>query len=216
MTKFTLNIQIDKQGITNLQSAQMSVAMMQAVPDSQYLVVAVLTNPLENIIISWDNSVDVYTSGFPLKSYTTLKINSHLSALPDNLYSFNGYQITCLGSGYQGSIQLENQSKNTITAGLANSFTVNGEVGQLAIMTALSLLYNGLGTFQISNNFWLTVLANANVGTVIPSQAIPNTLGLEALFLIAAQPALLLQFSDANASYSVKYDDKNNEFILQY
>ncbi|WP_149108118.1 hypothetical protein [Microcystis aeruginosa] len=213
MTKFTLNIEIDLAGIKSLTNAQMSVAMLQVDPDSQYLVVGVLTNPTQKITISWDDSVYVYTSGSPLQGYKTLEINSWKQASSGNLYSFNGSLITDRGSGQvpQGSVQIENKnnSSNPITTGLAKYFTVNDQKLPLAIMTASSLLYNGLGTFPISNNFWLTALSNSSQGQVIPRQVIPMLMPMA----LAAQPGLLLKFSDANAVQQVRYDDQNNQFI---
>jgi hypothetical protein len=229
VTQFTLNIQIDTSGVISLANAQMSVAILQAVPNSQYLVIAALAKPEQNMIISWDDSVYIYTSSYPLKGYTTLLINSWLEALSGNLYSFNESTITCIGQGWQGSVQIKNQNishtNNPVTAGLANVFTVNSNKQPLAITTAVSVLYNGLATFQISNNFWLTALSESQVGRVIPPQVIPNVsnalnnasnvLSFMSFLVSVAQPALLLEFSDDNANKSVTYNDQQNKFILQ-
>ena len=201
----------------------MSVTILQEVSNSEYLVIAILAKPAQNMIISWDDSVYVWTSSQPLKNYTTLSINNSLPALAGNLYSFDGAVIESKGQGLQGSVQIQNKNSsdtnNPVTVGLANVFTVNGNKQPLAITTAVSVLFNGLATFQISNNFWLTVLSESPVGTVIPRQIIPNAFNRlfmpGGVFANVSQPALLLEFSDDNANQFAIYNNQQNQFILK-
>jgi hypothetical protein len=219
---YTLNIAIDEAGIALLNSANLSVAMLQASSNSQYLIVAVLAGPAESMQITWQNMLCVYTSGYPLQAYQILKINNSKTAESSSLYSYNGTQISFISQAApQGSLQLENQDSSgttgSITAGLANTFTVNGSRQPLAILTAEALLYNGTGTLLISNSYYLTVLSNSSVGMVIPAGVItPEAVSSHAanIVLIAAQPSLLIDFSQSSPTQSVTYDDQLNEFVF--
>jgi hypothetical protein len=212
MSQFTLTINFTSAGITTLDNASMSVAMLQAAPDSNYQIVALLAKPQQNMQITWQDSTWVYTSNYHIKPYTTLQINNSIPATTGDSYSYNGSQISYAGKGSQGSVQLSNRDASTsIVAGLANQFSLNGEPQALAILTAETLLYNGLGTFPISSSFYLTALSSCpNVGYVIPADAIPNT--RVETNSIAAQPALLLDFS-TSPTQAVRYDDVNNQFV---
>jgi hypothetical protein len=212
MSQFTLTINFTSAGITTLDNASMSVAMLQAAPDSNYQIVALLAKPQQNMQITWQDSTSVYTSNYPIKPYTTLQINNSRSATTGKSYSYDGSQISYEGQGSQGSVQLSNRdASTTITAGLANKFTLNSVAQALAILTAEPLLYNGLGTFPISSSFYLTALLSCpNVGYVIPAGAIPNT--RVETNSIAAQPELLLDFSTI-PTQTVRFDDVNNQFV---
>lgn len=190
----------------------MSVAMLQPAPDSNYQIVALLAKPQQKITIEWQDSTYVYTSNYHIKPYTTLKINNWMPATTGDLYSYNGSQISNAGKGSQGSVQLSNRDASTsIVAGLANRFTLNGDLQEPAILTAETLLYNGLGTFPISSSFCLTALSSCpNVGYVIPKNTIPDT--RVEIYSIVAQPALLLDFSTSHTQV-VQYDDTNNQFV---
>ena len=188
----------------------MSVAMLQAAPDSQYQIVALLATPQQNMKITWLDSTSIYTSDYPIKSYATLEINNSKSATDGDKYSYNG-QFSYESQGVQGSVQLSNKYASTITAGLANTFTTNSnDHPPLSILSAESLLYNGLGTFPISNSFYLTALSiDSSVGMVIPKNTIP--IAAVTSSSIAAQPALFLDFS-ANPTQAVCFNDDNNQF----
>jgi len=211
MSQFTLTINFTDQGLKTLSNSSLKVAMMQAAPNSNYQVVALLATPQQIMQITWlDTTTLVYISlTNPIKPDTVLHINSKEPATTGLSYVYNGVLITDEGQGLGGSVQLTNGAPSTaITAGLANTFTVNGADQGPAILTADSLPYNGLGTFPISSSFILTTLSgDLSVGYVIPTGAIPYVSG------IVAQPALPIDFS-INQTQAARFDDKNNQFVL--
>jgi hypothetical protein len=208
MSQFTLTINFTDQGLNTLSSASKKVAMMQAAPNSNYQVVALLAQPQQKMTITWQDTTSVYTSSSnPIKPYTVLQINNTKHATTGHSYVYDGVLITDEGQGLGGSVQLTNKASSTITAGLAINFTVDTKIQDPAILTADSLPYNGLGTFPINCSFYLTTLSDdLSVGYVIPTGAIPNA-------YIVVQPALLIDFS-INQTQAVRFDDSSNEFVL--
>ena len=191
--------------------------MMQAAPNSNYQVVALLATPQQQIMqITWlDTTTLVYISlTNPIKPDTVLHINSKEPATTGLSYVYNGVLITDEGQGLGGSVQLTNRAPSTaITAGLANTFTVDGADQGPAILTADSLPYNGLGTFPISSSFILTTLSgDLSVGYVIPTGAIPYAY-IVVQSATVVQPALLIDFS-INQAQVACFDDSNNKFVL--
>ena len=218
MTNFSLTIKIDNNGLQNISNTGMSVALLQPDNMSKYQIVAVQPPTANNIFVNWTDSVSVYSSSQSLKADTVLKINSYTTALSGKKYSFDGSSIVDTGqTGFDGNVQLINSSSSSVTAGLATTFTVNEQVQPLAITTASSLLNGGQGTFQISNQFWLTLLGNTLVGMAVPTPAIPDPPPFFSNFALAvaitAQPPLALDFSNSNATQTVHYDDTQNVFV---
>jgi hypothetical protein len=220
MTTFKLTISIDEQGLNNLHSADMSVTMFQADSYSDWQIIAVLAEPQQTMDITWDGKAAwVYISNYTIEDFKTLYINTSNPALYGNYYTYNGSQISLSNQGSSGSVHLTNQGNTSVTAGLANKFSINNrDQEQPSILTAESLLLYGMGTFPANNNFYLTAIANSlEVGMVIPKDAIPlaNSAAYSTSSRIAVQPPLLLSFSTSLASQSVQFDAQLNQFVLQ-
>lgn len=165
MTDFQLTITIDNAGLQTISEAGMSVALLQLQQPATYQIVALLPAATNTILISWTDALSVYVSSTSLQAYSVLQINSQAQALSGQVFTFNGSYISPTGStDLANTIQLSNGSLQTVTAGLARAFNVNGQLQNLAITTASSLLINGLGSFEIGNQFALTLLGGGKSG----------------------------------------------------
>jgi hypothetical protein len=147
-----------------------------------------------------------------------LEINSSSVALSGQAFSYDGSQITTTGStSLPETIQLTNGSGRTVASGLARVFSVNDQTQPLAITSAVSLLNNALGSFEISNQLLLTLMSGAQLGMALPSQTIPDfQVDQPQERIVAAvtvQPPLLLDFSTGDASQTVHFDDQSNFFV---
>jgi hypothetical protein len=218
MAQFMLNINFTPEGLFSLSSAMMSVAMLQAAPDSAYQIVAILTQPQQSMRITWQDSAFVYTSANSIQEYSILHINNSWEVMGECLYAIDRSQISLIKEGLTRSVQITNQdasNNSAVTAGLATAFSVNNGKPSLSILTAESLLYNGTGTFQMSNSFYLTVLSSsAKAGMVIPPHVIPDCCTSNHMKIhpgeigsLAAQPALLLGFSAASPVQNACFND---------
>lgn len=218
MSGYTLQIQIDTAGLQTIADAKMSVAILQPQHSSNYQIVALLMTPANTIYVTWSDSQLVYSSSYGLQAYTVLQINSQASALSGQIFSFNGSTITQSGTtDLPDTVQLANSSGSTITSGLARAFGINGTTQSPTILTASSLLPNGLGSFEIGNEIMLTLLGGAEQGMAIPSQVIPNFSATKRkarnVPQITAQAPLILNFSASNPSQTVHFDDQNAVFV---
>jgi len=217
MTAYTLDIQIDNAGLQTISGANMSIAILQPQANSNYQIVALLPPAMNNQQITWSDSQLVYSSSYALQSYAVLQINSQATAVSGQTYAFDGSTISQSGSsGLSGTVQLSNSSQKTITSGLARIFSVNGTQQPPAILSAASILANGLGSFQIENKIILTLLSGAQVGMAIPTPVIPNmstTANKKRNAAVVAQPPLTLDFTAANPTQTVHFDDVSNVFV---
>jgi hypothetical protein len=218
MTDYTLEIQIDQAGLQTIAGAGYSVALLQPQLNAAYQIVAVLTSATGTIQITWTDSGSVYVSLYDLSDYSVLEINSSSVALSGQAFSYDGSQITTTGStSLPETIQLTNGSGRTVASGLARVFSVNDQTQPLAITSAVSLLNNALGSFEISNQLLLTLMSGAQLGMALPSQTIPDfQVDQPQERIVAAvtvQPPLLLDFSTGDASQTVHFDDQSNFFV---
>lgn len=218
MTKYSLEIQIDQAGLQTIAATGYSVALLQPQQNAAYQIVAVHTSATEQIQITWTDSGSVYVSLYSLSAYSVLQINSSTSALAGEAFTYDGSLITETGStSLPKTIQLTNASGSTVTSGFARVFTINQQAQSLAITSAASLLNNGLGTFEISNQMLLTLLGGAELGMALPSPTIPNfqvkKRRKRSIAAVTVQPPLLLDFSTGDASQTVHFDDQTGSFV---
>lgn len=218
MTDFSLEIQIDTAGLQTISNAGMSVALLVPQDQAAYQIVALETSATSTIIINWSDANSVYVSLYHLQAYSVFKINTQLSALSGQVFTYDGSVISQTGStSLPSTIQLANTSGGTVTSGLAKVFEINGQTQALAITTASSILNNGQGSFQFSNQILLTLLGGAEIGMAVPSQAFPGVKSKQhrkrSVPQITIQPPLILDFTAANASQTVHFDDQMNVFV---
>ncbi|MEM5473245.1 hypothetical protein WNZ14_16060 [Hoeflea sp. AS60] len=218
MTDYFLEIQIDQAGLQTIANSGMSVALLQPQQNATYQIVAVLTSATGTMQIRWTDDEFVYASAYGLSAYSVPQINSSNSALSGQVFTYNGSLITQTGSTSMAkTIQVSNGSGSSATCGLARVFTVNGQAQSLAITCAASLLANGLGSFEISNQILLTLLGNAQLGMALPSDAIPNfkvsRMRKRSMAVVTVQPPLILDFDASHAAQNVHFDDQNGSFV---
>lgn len=219
MTSFSLEIQIDQAGLQSISTAGMSVALLQPQSMANYQIVALLPASTGTIYVTWTDAISVYTSSYSLQAYGTLQINSHVPALSGQKFTFDGTFITPSGTtSLPQTIQLTNASGASITSGVATTFQVNQQSQGLAITTASSLLNNGQGSFQISNQVMLTLLGGAQVGMALPTQVFPGSQTKFSPFIsfyqVTVQRPLTLDFSAATPSQTVHFDDQASMFVV--
>lgn len=217
MTDFSLEIQIDQAGLQTISNAGLSVALLVPQAQSAYQIVALETSATGTIHINWTDAFSVYASSYNLQAYSILQINSQLTALSGQVFTYDGSAISQTGStSLPSAIQLANSSGSTVTSGLAKVFEVNGQAQALAITTASSILNNGLGSFQIGSQMVLTLMGGAQTGMAVPSQVIPGLQSKQhrkrTVPQVSVQPPLMLDFSVANAAQTVHFDNLNNAF----
>ncbi|MCZ4287817.1 hypothetical protein [Hoeflea alexandrii] len=219
MTNYSLDIQIDQAGLQTIAAAGYSVALLQPQLNADYQIVAVLTSASGTMQVTWTDSGSIYVSLYALSDYSVLQINSSISALSGQTFTYNGTQISATGStSLAQTIQLTNASTGMVTSGLARAFSINGQVQPLAITSADVLLTNGLGSFEISNQMLLTLMSGAQLGMALPSQVIPNFQVNQRrkrnVAAVTVQPPLLLDFSAGNAAaQTVHFNDQTGSFV---
>lgn len=217
MSNFALDIQIDNAGLQAISDANAAIAILEPQSTSKYRIVALQPPATNKLQIGWSNTQLVYASSYPLQPYTVLQINSQAAALSGQVFDFDGSTISQSGAtGLAGAVQLTNSSQKTITSGLAREFIVNGTKEAPAILSAVSILPNGLGSFEIENRIMLTLLSGASVGMVIPAQVLPQRSTPAAKApnaFVAAQPPLILDFSAATPTQTAHFDDVNDVFV---
>lgn len=218
MTDFSLEIQIDTAGLQTIANAGMSVAILVPQAQAAYQIVALQTSASSTIHIDWSDANSIYVSVYDLQAYAIPMISTSQAALPGQVFTYDGAAISQTGStSLPGTLQLTNSSGGTVTSGLSQVFTVNGQAQPEAITTASSILNNGLGSFQFSNQILLTLLGGAQTGMAVPSQVIPGIQSKQkrkrSVPQISVQPPLILDFTSSNATQTVHFNDLNNQFI---
>ena len=216
MTNFLLNISVDNDGIKTINAAGGSIAILMPQASSYYQVVAVLIAPLSSIQVTWSDALTVYTSSTQLSTDQVIPINSSETAYLGLAYAFNGTMISAAGqAGAQSIVQLTNESQDSVTTGLAKVFTVNSQVQSPAVITASSLMVQGLATFWPTNDIMVTVMSGAAVGMAVPTYAFPQFSAEYDKRLagqVTVQPPIVLSFSASDATQSIKYNDAAGQF----
>lgn len=211
MSGYSLEIQIDTSGVKQISGADLSVALLHTQDQSDYLIVGPTMPASNTIMITWDTTQSVYTSQYDLAPYEVLMINNGISALEQQVYTYDGSGIQLTGSTTAPeTIQLRNKSGAQVTSGLAKPFTINSQPQGTTIMTALTLLNNGLASYPISETYLLTVMGEVETGMAVPKDTIPTTMMVNLptynTSKVSAQPALALDFTAANQSQTVHYE----------
>ncbi len=205
---YSLTIDIDDTGLATLSSAGMQVALVWQADGLG--VVAAMFEPMQTNTVTWPDSWNVYVSSAPLTPLGIVSINSNTSAVTGHLYTFDGSTFTATTADDSTVIQLQNDSPSQVTGGLANTLTVNGAAGPLAVTSAVAVPFNGLATLSPTNQVWLAALSGVEVGASVPqTYLIPQRVAKQS---IVSMGALLLDF-DTTPTQTASFDDTLNAFI---
>lgn len=223
---FSLTIEIDSTGLTNLNTAgqQIGITTCFQIP-SDLAVVWVAFRPTLTNTVTWQDDFSVVAQLGVSGVGSRLTVNASDPASGGNTYPFRGGQFQSPTSGLPLSqYAVDNQQGSTITAGVARSVTANGTpfdtlplngdillngdtgfstpLDQILVYTASSL-QNGLvldSTTLSSNPRFTSLICRGRAGILQPFTA-----------QIAVGTPLLVDFS-SQATQTIHYADNTNAF----
>lgn len=198
--QYELNINIDSQGVEQINQAGQQVTISKSDPTTNPIAWIGFA-PLESNILTWTDNYYMYASTSEIENGVTIDMSSQT---PDPLQLGFTYTLqdgaflstSGTGSSYIG----ENQEGDSLTFGLAQSSTVNGNSQTLTPLNAVTVLNNETANFTPLETVYVCLYANTANGTVISS---------------IASSALKVVLSSTTPSANIGFNDTNNTFYLK-
>jgi len=199
---YTININIDDQGLTQIYQANQFVTLVKSVSASaaaENTVIWLSFQPIETNTISWVENYFIYATTTEMQSGAVIRMTSQTQE-PVQVgwtYTFKEGMFNGASGGTQGAYTANNQmSSNNYNMGLAQEASINN-VTVLAPLNAVPILSNEMVSFTPQENISIFLSSFQNNGTVI-SQVVGSVLPVT---LTSAQPTANVGFKDDTNSF---------------
>ncbi len=206
----SLTITMDSAGVATLSDAGYQIVLLADTQPAP-LLVACLLNPIGSQSVTWDEAAEVYVSMSSFKPGQVISINSQAPAAAGTMYQFASNQLTDKGASSDASnIQLSNLNGETVTGGLAATFT-SLQPGSPAAVTGASILNNAQATFEVRNDFLISAVTGVKVGSVLLASDFAQS--PKAMTSLSALSLTPLPFASQDVTeLSVRFNSATNQF----
>lgn len=218
MTSCQLTIQIDQAGLETLSAAGQRIALVKTALDSPYVVVWQAVTPLQDNIVTWDDSYGLYVSTTGIKAGAVLNVGSVTTdAAGGNTYIFAGGRFDSGTSNLALSDWgIRNNSDMTIggvemlTGGLSQVATVNGQQTTNPL-DAQAIPFQERGITSATDRVVVFPASGIEPGTLLDRRRISASAAQHASIVVGTP--LVVDLATVTAQ-TIHYDHTRNRFVL--
>lgn len=199
MTTYSLTLNIDQKGLTDIYNADQRVTIVKSVGNEPASVAWISFQPLETNVITWEEEYVIYGTMGEVDSGAKIVMTSQTGTADTGLlYTFDKGQFTASqAGGADGQFSVLNSQANGLTFGLAQEANINGASISLAPMNAVMVNDGQTASFVPIEKVSVYLSSFKNNGVVI-SGVVSNA---AVVTLTSDSPSATLGFNDSNNSF---------------
>jgi hypothetical protein len=208
MANYSLTLKIDSADLPVLQAAGEQIVLVRQLADAGSTVAWAVLPLAQNHLVTWNDDYSLFASNTPNAVGNVLSIASSMAALAqcDYTYAATGFQGPTPDPALAPDmVQITNTVPSTtapsVVLGLAQAYGVDGGgSGTAQALNAQSVPARQIAQFTQSQALWVYLASSIGTGMITPPPLL-LTGGTRQVM----SSAILLQFSSASASQTVRY-----------
>jgi len=204
MSSYTLTVSFDADSLQQLLQAGLSVVVAKGIARQPHPLAWLMFKPFMENTIAWDDSISVYASEQELLAGSVINRNSFLPASSGNQYVFrNGVFTPSPKRTESAGYQMVNESGRTLTMGLSQPATVNGESVN-GLISAETVPHGMMDEVIPLEELDVFLMSGTAPGTVLTAEGPLQTVRSQAIRVV---------FGNGVTSAGIRYDPSIGTFV---